>query len=499
MSLNKFMHERNPYKNGVDFKALAAAFPAFRDVVTSDLKGNLKLDFKSAEALQVLTKCCLLKDFQLDVDIPADRLVPVLPLRLNYLLWLEDLLDLAGLKSSNENLVGADVGTGASCVFPLLGARAFGWNFVATEIDPDSVLCAVKNVARNRLEDSIKVVLVKREESIFEPVLNALGNGRVVHFTMCNPPFFEDKAGSIKPLWLERKEMRRLALGNPRSEPKNADTGMEIEKTTSGGEVDFIARMFEESRSLGGQIKIFTSMVGTKAHLVQLKKILLAGQPKAFVETQFCQGNTMRWGLAWSFCDGLNNAQASGNLGLQTKSLSCKKPERSPHPQSKHPLPPWFVPDERDFGGNVNKVAGLVERFLAEIEVNCSVHSSGPGWKSLDITSSTGKFPHVRQLRRARARQQRALEEPPCAKRRRLSETEPAAQVEMEAMDEAEIVARTRLFFTAVGEEQQQQCGNHRVQVRCSTGQTDGSARDEFSVTLFQVVQNLLRGVYDND
>lgn len=48
------------------------------------------------------------------------------------------------------------LGTGASCVYPLIGAIKCGWNFVATERDAESVKTAIKNVEQNGLIDKIK-------------------------------------------------------------------------------------------------------------------------------------------------------------------------------------------------------------------------------------------------------------------------------------------------------------------------------------------------------
>ncbi len=48
------------------------------------------------------------------------------------------------------------VGTGASCIYPLLGTRLNGWSFLATDIDQDSVAIATENVARNGLTHKVK-------------------------------------------------------------------------------------------------------------------------------------------------------------------------------------------------------------------------------------------------------------------------------------------------------------------------------------------------------
>lgn len=45
-------------------------------------------------------------------------------------------------------------------------------------------------------------------------------------------------------------------------------------------------------------------MFGKKSSLIKVKEYLEKEKLiKNISETQFCQGNTMRWGLAWSFCD----------------------------------------------------------------------------------------------------------------------------------------------------------------------------------------------------
>ena len=86
--MNRFIHPRNPYKKRPDFEALAAQFPdelgeAFRDG---------KFDFSKRENTIALSKCLLKKDFDLDIDFPPRSLAPSLTLKINYILWIQDIL-----------------------------------------------------------------------------------------------------------------------------------------------------------------------------------------------------------------------------------------------------------------------------------------------------------------------------------------------------------------------------------------------------------------------
>jgi methyltransferase len=72
------------------------------------LNGKITFDFKNQEALRLLSTILLKKDFDLDVELPVGKLVPTVPLRLNYLLWIEDLFNLN--YDSKKKIKGIDIG-----------------------------------------------------------------------------------------------------------------------------------------------------------------------------------------------------------------------------------------------------------------------------------------------------------------------------------------------------------------------------------------------------
>jgi 23S rRNA (adenine1618-N6)-methyltransferase len=80
---------RDIYKQDVDFTALALQYADF----AKRLKSNKQLDFSDPESIRQLTKALLLRDFNLSIELPEDRLCPPVPNRFNYIIWLQDLLD----------------------------------------------------------------------------------------------------------------------------------------------------------------------------------------------------------------------------------------------------------------------------------------------------------------------------------------------------------------------------------------------------------------------
>lgn len=67
--------------------------------------------------------------------IPDGQLCPTVPNRSNYIHWIEDLLAsdiIVRNNNSEDNVRGFDIGTGANCIYPLLGASLLGWSFVGS-------------------------------------------------------------------------------------------------------------------------------------------------------------------------------------------------------------------------------------------------------------------------------------------------------------------------------------------------------------------------------
>jgi hypothetical protein len=67
--------------------------------------------------------------------IPDGQLCPTVPNRSNYIHWIEDLLSsdlIQRISNSSETVRGFDIGTGANCIYPLLGASLLGWSFVGS-------------------------------------------------------------------------------------------------------------------------------------------------------------------------------------------------------------------------------------------------------------------------------------------------------------------------------------------------------------------------------
>ncbi|KAL7280933.1 hypothetical protein ACG7TL_005882 [Trametes sanguinea] len=184
----------NPYRTPPDFLALADAYPPLKPHIVLARNGPT-IDFKNETAQRsLLTEAILLRDFSLKVELPPGRLCPPVPNRLNYILWLEDVVATTTLAlelSGDRAVRGLDVGTGASAIYPLLGCRTNPtWSFTATELDELSLRFARQNVEGNNLQQRISVLSAGPSG----PILAPLKDSDVVYdFTMCNPPFYSSR------------------------------------------------------------------------------------------------------------------------------------------------------------------------------------------------------------------------------------------------------------------------------------------------------------------
>uniref|UniRef100_UPI00398ED3AF RNA N(6)-adenosine-methyltransferase mettl16 isoform X1 n=2 Tax=Pristiophorus japonicus TaxID=55135 RepID=UPI00398ED3AF len=391
MALNRSMHPRNRYKDKPpDFTYLATKYTEFQHYVHTNLTGKVSLNFKDPEAVRALTCTLLKEDFGLTIDIPLERLIPTVPLRLNYIHWVEDLI---GSGTDESKLIrGIDIGTGASCIYPLLGATMNGWFFLATEVDDMCFNYAKKNVEQNNLSDLIKVVKVPQKTLLMDALKEE--SEIVYDFCMCNPPFFANQ--------LEAKgENSRNASRPP---PSSVNTGGITEIMAEGGELEFVKRIIHDSLQLKKRLRWYSCMLGKKCSLTPLKEELRQqGVPKV-THTEFCQGRTMRWALAWSFYDDVIMPSPP------SKKRKLEKPRK----------PITFTVLESTIKELKNKVASSgvegievvtagMEKILTELKVLYKRVPCGKDEVSLFLTAIQNSWVHVRRKKRDRMRQLREL------------------------------------------------------------------------------------------
>ncbi|XP_022096302.1 methyltransferase-like protein 16 [Acanthaster planci] len=394
MALNQFMHPRNRYKHAKpDFAALAAKYPEFKRHLSTALSGKVSLDFKDPEALRALTCTLLREDFGLELVIPLDRIIPTVPLRLNYVLWIEDLLKQSG-HSELPQICGIDVGCGASCIYPLLGAKLNGWHFAASEVDASAVGYATLNVKRNNLCDKIQVLEAKPDDMLCG-IVKAAPRG-LYHFTMCNPPFF----GNL----LEAQGIM-AARSADRSEPSSVSTAAEGEMIwDEGGEVDFIGRMIADSLQLRQQVVWYTSMVGKKASLGPIKRELAKFKIRNVTTTEFCQGRTMRWGIGWTFYDDIDLPVSSPKKfkrGKERPPLVIQVPDGA----VQYALNEFGSGSKVTSGGSedqrkVKAVAKVVEKLLRTLEIDFKSKSAPKLCSRYVLTALQNTWLNQRRKRR---------------------------------------------------------------------------------------------------
>ena len=117
------MHPRNRYCHSKpDFGELAEAHPPLKPFLIRKRSGGthsqtqpgtfaFTIDFSNPAALRELTCALLARDFGLKLEIPLDKLIPTIPLRLNYIHWVEDLLSSSsGSIPHGDTVVGVDIG-----------------------------------------------------------------------------------------------------------------------------------------------------------------------------------------------------------------------------------------------------------------------------------------------------------------------------------------------------------------------------------------------------
>ncbi len=290
------LHPRNKNNDRYDMEALILKKPMLKEHVSKNEYGNLTINFHDPVAVKLLNQAILAQNYGIENwDFPKENLCPPIPGRADYLHYLADLLKENDEIPKGENVRILDIGCGANCIYPILGAAEYDWNFVASDTDQESVRIANDIVASNpSLKGKIECVVQPDSTVFFE---NIIKENDQFYATMCNPPFHstaEDarKSSARKVSNLTRKYTEKATLNF---------SGNTAELVYPGGEYNFINSMIYDSKAYAKNVRWFTSLVSKGENLfglyTQLGKVEVAEHKVIEMGT----GNKVTRILAWRF------------------------------------------------------------------------------------------------------------------------------------------------------------------------------------------------------
>ena len=297
MPTKQKLHPRNRHNKNYDFRRLGAISPSLKPFIVANKTGQPSINFANSEATKALNSAILKADYDIENwTIPAGFLCPPIPGRVDYLHYIADLLATTHPREKKGKCItGLDIGTGASCIYPLLGQREYGWQFIASDIDPVSIRSSQRIIDNNeRLDAAICLRLQPDNRHVFQ---NVIAPEDSIDFTMCNPPFH----GSLAQANQSNARKRRNLGTNKKGDSKLNFGGQKSELWCKGGERAFVRTMINESKHFAHQVLWFTCLVSNRDNLRPLKKALHEVDANEVQVVGMAQGQKVSRFIAWTF------------------------------------------------------------------------------------------------------------------------------------------------------------------------------------------------------
>lgn len=284
------MHKSNIHKSGYNFDKLCKVYPKLTEFVFKNNYQKQTIDFANPDAVKQLNKALLFTHYNIKFwEFTNENLCPPIPGRVEYIHILNSLLKSSGLL---DNVSVIDIGTGASCIYPLLGHQVYGWNFVATDIDIKSIKQAQLNVDNNELIDNIQLRLQSDSSQIFKGILKP---SDVFTASICNPPFFNSEAEM-----LEASNQKLKGLNKNESKIRNF-SGKYNELCYKGGEKAFVHNYLYESSLFKTNCFWYTTLVSKKENVKSMYKSLNKLGATEIKTLPMQLGNKKSRIVAWTF------------------------------------------------------------------------------------------------------------------------------------------------------------------------------------------------------
>lgn len=296
------LHPRNRHQGRYDFPQMIKASPELGAFVIINPYGKESIDFANPAAVKAFNRALLQQFYGVrDWDIPPAYLCPPVPGRADYLHYLADLLGAShdGVIPRGAGVRGLDIGVGANCIYPLIGQHEYGWSFVGTDIDAQSLASAAAILNAN--PQAAAAIELRQQADAAHIFDGLIGSDERFDFTLCNPPFHAslDEAHSGS----QRKWKNLGKLDPNRKLPELNFGGQSNELHCEGGELAFISRMAEESVAVGAQVFCFSTLVSKISNVALLQARLQALGAGDIRVVDMAQGQKQSRFVAWTFLD----------------------------------------------------------------------------------------------------------------------------------------------------------------------------------------------------
>ncbi|MDT0557629.1 23S rRNA (adenine(1618)-N(6))-methyltransferase RlmF [Ichthyenterobacterium sp. W332] len=284
------LHPKNKHKFGYDFDELCKSYTKLTPFVFTNNFGNRSIDFSDPKAVKQFNTALLVKHYGITYWQFSDaNLCPPIPGRADYIHHLNDLLVRSNLENTSTIL---DIGTGATCIYPLLGHAIYNWKFIATDISLEALSNSKLIIAKNGFEEAIQLRHQQNPSHILKSILLP---DEKISASMCNPPFFKSEKDAI-----DATKRKLKGLGKSGNFIRNF-SGTSNELWYQGGEKAFLHNYLYESSLYKTQCFWFTSLVSNKDHIKSMQQSLIKLGATRVEEIAMSQGHKVSRIIAWTF------------------------------------------------------------------------------------------------------------------------------------------------------------------------------------------------------
>ena len=285
------MHRNNKHQGDYDFKSLESAHSVLSEFTFVNARQNTTIDFANPKAVKALNTALLKLDYGVSFwEFPDTNLCPGIPGRVDYIHLINDLFKISKIDKEVSVL---DIGTGANCIYPLLGSAEYNWHFIATDCNDTAIASAENIITENNLKTEIQL---RKQSDITHVFENIIAPNDRFDASMCNPPFYKSEEEALNATVNKLK-----GIGKDVDIATRNFSGEAYELWYKGGEKAFLHTYLYESSLYKSQCFWFTCLVSNKDNVKSMYKSLTKLGATSIRTLEMAQGNKKSRAVAWTF------------------------------------------------------------------------------------------------------------------------------------------------------------------------------------------------------